>query len=91
MRYLTLSQKSDFSQSLTQILAYIEQNLNTNPKQGFNGVSVFTNTWKETMTAWHKKQEDRILGLEQQLQTMNTLYQETTGGFCETNRDGVSA
>ena len=49
----------DFSQSLTQILASHGNNLNTNPKEGFNVISACTDTWKETMTGWHNKQEKK--------------------------------
>ena len=61
-------------------------NLNTNPKQGFNVISACTNTWKETMTAWHKKQKDIILGLEQQFHTM---YQESQCSFWKLQKDFV--
>ena len=67
---------TDFSQSLTQILASLGHNLNTNPKEGFNVISACTDTWKETMTAWHNKQEGRFLGLEHQLSLMNNAFQE---------------
>ena len=69
------SNSIDFSQSLTQILASLGHNLNTNPKEGFDVISVCTDTWKETMTVWHKRQEERIFGLEHQLSLMNKAIQ----------------
>ena len=45
--------------------------LKKNPKEGYNVISACTDTWKETMTVWHNKQEDRIQGLEHQLHMMN--------------------
>ena len=67
----------DFSQSLTQILASLGHNLNTNPKEGFNVISACTDTWKETMTGWHNRQEERILSLEHQLNLVNNAFQES--------------
>ena len=37
-------------------------NLNTNPQEGFNVISGCTDTWNETMTGWHNKQEDSGVG-----------------------------
>ena len=71
----------DFSQSLTQILASSGQNLNTNPKEGFNVISECTDTWKETMTGWHNRQEERILSLEHQLNLVNNALQESQISF----------
>ena len=71
------SSEIDFSQSLTQILASLEQNLNTNPKEGFNTISACTDTWKETMAAWQKKQEEKISGIEHQIFSMNNSIQES--------------
>ena len=71
----------DFSQSLTQILASLGHNLNTNPKEGFNVISACTDTWKETMTGWHKRQEERILSLEHQLNLVNNTFQESQISF----------
>ena len=56
-------------------MALLGNNLNTNPKEGFNVISACTDTWKETMTAWHNRQEERILKLEQQLIQMNNAIQ----------------
>ena len=67
----------DFSQSLTQILASMGQNFNTNPKEDFNVISACNDTWKETMTAWQKKQGDKISGLEQQIHIMKGAFQES--------------
>ena len=64
-------------------------NRNTNPKQGFNVISACTNTWKETMTGWHKKQEDRILGLEQQEHTLNNVCQKSQRSFGKLQEDFV--
>ena len=50
------SNSIDLSQSLTHILASLGHNLNTNPKVGFDVISACTDTWKETMTAWHNRQ-----------------------------------
>ena len=75
------SNSIDFSQSLTQILASLGHNLNTNPKEGFNVISVCTDILKETMTAWHNKQEERINSLEHQLSLMNNAFQESQLSF----------
>ena len=44
------SNSIDFFQSLSQLLSFLEHNLNANPKEGFAIVSACTNTWKETIT-----------------------------------------
>ena len=69
------SNSIDFSQSLTQILTSLGHNLNANPKEGFDAISACTDTWKENMTAWHNKQEERILNLEIQLSVMSYTIQ----------------
>ena len=77
----------DFSQSLTQISASLGHNLNTNPKEGFNVISGCTDTWKETMAAWHNKQEERIHSLEHQLSLMNNAFQESQLSFLKLQED----
>ena len=54
----------DFSQSLTQILSSLGNNLNEDPREGFAIVSACTDAWKDTMISRHNNQEKRILSLE---------------------------
>ena len=77
----------DFSQSLTKILASLGHNFNTNPKEGFNIISACTDTWKETMTVWHNKQEERIHSLEHQLSLIYNAFQESQLSFVKLQED----
>ena len=69
------SNSIDFSQSLTQILSSLGNNLNENPKEGFAIVSAWTDTWKETMISRYNNQEERVLSLEHSLLVMNNTIQ----------------
>ena len=78
----------DFSQSLTQILASLGHNLNTNSKEGLNVIFSCTDTWKETMTGWHNKQKERIISLEYQLSQVNNVFlEESQTLFVKLQRD----
>ena len=70
-----------FSQSLTHILVSLGYNPNMNPKEGFNVISACTDTWKEMMTGWHNRQEERILSLEHQLNQVNNAFLESQTSF----------
>ena len=58
-----------------------------NPKEGFNVISVCTDTWKETMTGWHNRQEERILSLELQLNQANNSFLESQTLFVKLQKD----
>ena len=81
------SNSIDFSQSLTQISVSLRHNLNTNPKEEFNVISVCTDTWKETMTVWHNKQQERIHSFEHQLSLKNNAFQESQLSFVKLQED----
>ena len=57
----------NLSQSVTQILASMGKDGYINPRERLAVISVYTDTWKETMTARFNNQEERLLGLENQL------------------------
>ena len=57
----------NFSQSVTQIITSLGKDGYVNPRQGLAVISAYTDTWKDTMTARFNNQEERILGLENQL------------------------
>ena len=74
----------NFSQSVTQILASLGKDGYVDPRQGLAVISVYTDTWKDTMTANLNNQEERILELENQLLTSrNTVgkYEESFTRF----------
>ena len=65
----------DFSQSLSQILASLENNLNENSREGFAIVSACTDTWREMMSSRCHGQDERLLKLEYSMLAMNTAIQ----------------
>ena len=78
------SSSINFSQSVTQILACLGKDGYVNPRQGLAVISAYTDTWKDTMTARFNNQEERILGLENQLMaSMSTVgkYEESFTRF----------
>ena len=81
------SNSIDFSQSLTQILASLGHNLNANPKEGFDVISAGTDTWKETMTLRHNRQEERILNLAHQLSIMSINIQGSQNSLLKLQAD----
>ena len=55
-----------------------------NPREGLAVISTYTDTWKDTMTAKFNDQEERLLGLENQLSSSkNTVerYGNSVMGF----------
>ena len=88
----------DSSQSINQILASLGHKPNTNPKEGFDLASACTDAWRMASSEWNKKQEDRILGLELQLSTVNNLCMEriaalsrkTSGRILKTEQKGFT-
>ena len=74
----------NLSQSVTQILASLGKDGYVNTRQGLAVISVYTDTWKDTMTARFNNQEERILGLKNQLMaSMSTVgkYDESFSRF----------
>ena len=69
------SNSLDFSQSLTQILSSLRNNLNENPREGFAFVSACSDTWKDMMISRHNNQEERILSYGHSLLIMNNTIQ----------------
>ena len=69
---------------MTQILTSLGKDGYVNPRQGLAVISAYTDTWKDTMTARFNNQEERILGLENQLMaSMSTVgkYEESFTRF----------
>ena len=74
----------NLSQSVTQILGSLGKDGYVYPRQGLAVISAYTDTWKDTMTARFNNQEERILGLENQLlASRNTVgkYKESFTRF----------
>ena len=70
-----------------QILALLGHNLNTNPKEGFNEICACADTWKETTTGWHNRQEERILILQHQFSQLNNAFLESQKSFVNLQKD----
>ena len=78
------SNSINFSQSVTQILASSGRDGYFNPREGLAVISAYTDTWKETMTVKFNDQEERLLGLENQVSSFkNTVerYEDSVMGF----------
>ena len=67
----------DLSQSISQILASLGHKPNANPREGFDVSVACADTWRIASSEWNKKQEDRIMSLEIQLNTVNALWKES--------------
>ena len=60
----------DLSQSINQILASLGHKLNANPREGFDVSAACADAWRIAASEWNKNQEDRIMNLEKQLNTV---------------------
>ena len=79
------SNSINFTQSVTQTLASLGRDGYFNPREGLAVISAYTDTWKETMTVKFNDQEERLLGLENQVSSFkNTVerYEDSVMGFC---------